>query len=45
MNDFQTGIRKTFDGTDEMTYTLTLPGVQRDIPEINFVEGIMTLPA
>jgi hypothetical protein len=42
MNDFEAGIRKTFDGTDGRTYTIALPGVPDDA-ETGPQAGIMTL--
>jgi len=42
MNDFEAGIRKTFDGTDSRTYTISLPGVPDD-PETGLQAGIMTI--
>jgi len=44
MNDFESGIRKTFDGEDKMKYTISLPGVH-DKPNICMQAGIMTLSA
>jgi hypothetical protein len=42
MNDFEAGIRKTFDGTDNRTYTISLPGVPDD-PDNRVQANIMTL--
>ena len=42
MNDFEYGIKRTYDGSDQTVHTISLPGVPDD-PDIQLQANIMQL--